>query len=101
VPHWSDVTVLSWASVEQASTPLRGSRRPLSGVRRPVRTRVGSTVPDTGLTAQCRTVVGMASPGGLAEQRRGMIPRRGADSFLTWVSAGVRTVGVECSPDTN
>jgi hypothetical protein len=31
---------------------------------------------DTGLTAQCRTVVGMASPGGLAEQRRDMIPRR-------------------------
>jgi hypothetical protein len=31
---------------------------------------------DTGLTAQCRTVAGMASPRGLAEQRRGMIPRR-------------------------
>jgi hypothetical protein len=31
---------------------------------------------DTGLTTQCRTVAGMASPGGLAEQRRDMIPRR-------------------------
>jgi hypothetical protein len=31
---------------------------------------------DTGLTAQRRTVAGMASPGGLAEQRRDMIPRR-------------------------
>jgi hypothetical protein len=31
---------------------------------------------DTGLTAQCRTVAGMASPGGLAKQRRDMIPRR-------------------------
>jgi hypothetical protein len=30
----------------------------------------------TGLTAQCRTVAGMASPGGLAEQRRDMNPRR-------------------------
>jgi hypothetical protein len=33
-------------------------------------------VADAGLTAQYRTVVGMASPGGLAEQRRDMIPRR-------------------------
>jgi hypothetical protein len=31
---------------------------------------------DTGLIAQYRTVAGMALPGGLAEQRRGMIPRR-------------------------
>jgi hypothetical protein len=30
---------------------------------------------DTGLTAQCRTLAGMASLGGLAEQRRDMIPR--------------------------
>jgi hypothetical protein len=30
---------------------------------------------DTGLTTQCRTVAGMASPGGLSEQRREMIPR--------------------------
>jgi hypothetical protein len=38
---------------------------------------------DTGLTAQYRTVAGMASPGGLVEQRRGMVPRhaRGA----TWI----------------
>jgi hypothetical protein len=52
---------------------------------------------DTGLTAQCRTVVGMASPGGFAEQRRDMIPRhvRGTacvDSSLTWVPAGVRAL---------
>jgi hypothetical protein len=31
---------------------------------------------DTGHTAQRRTVTGMASPGELAEQRRGVIPRR-------------------------
>jgi hypothetical protein len=31
---------------------------------------------DTGLTAQCCAVVGMASPGGLAKQHRDMIPRR-------------------------
>jgi hypothetical protein len=31
---------------------------------------------DTGLAAQCRTVAGMASPKGLAEQRRDMTPRR-------------------------
>jgi hypothetical protein len=42
---------------------------------------------DTGLTAQCRTVAGMASPGGLAKQPRDMISRRcqrlGEDSSLT------------------
>jgi hypothetical protein len=51
---------------------------------------------ETGLTAQCHTVAGMASPGGLAEQRRDMIPRRcqrhGADSSLTWAPACVRTL---------
>jgi hypothetical protein len=31
---------------------------------------------DTGPTAQCRTVAGMASLGGLMEQRRDMIPRQ-------------------------
>jgi hypothetical protein len=31
---------------------------------------------DTSLTAQCCTVAGMASPGGFAEQRRDMIPKR-------------------------
>jgi hypothetical protein len=31
---------------------------------------------DTGLTAQCRTLAGMASSGGSAEQRRDMIPKR-------------------------
>jgi hypothetical protein len=52
---------------------------------------------DPGLTAQCRTVAGMASPRGLAEQRRDMIPRRVrgmacVDSFLTWAPAGVRAL---------
>jgi hypothetical protein len=52
---------------------------------------------DSGLTAQCRTVVGMASPGELAEQRRDMIPRRVrgttcVDSSLTRAPAGVRTL---------
>jgi hypothetical protein len=32
--------------------------------------------PDAGHATQRRTVVGMASPGELAEQRRGVIPRR-------------------------
>jgi hypothetical protein len=31
---------------------------------------------DTGFTTQCHTVARMASPGGLAKQRRDMIPRR-------------------------
>jgi hypothetical protein len=31
---------------------------------------------DTGLTIQCYTVVGMAFPRELVEQRRGVIPRR-------------------------
>jgi hypothetical protein len=31
---------------------------------------------NTSLTAQCHTVAGMTSPGGLVEQRRDMIPRR-------------------------
>jgi hypothetical protein len=47
---------------------------------------------DTGLTAQYRTLAGMASPGGLAEQHRDMIPRRGVDSSLTRALAGVRTL---------
>jgi putative intracellular protease/amidase len=37
---------------------------------------------DTGLTAQCRTVAGMASPGGLVKQRRDMIPRRCQRDFM-------------------
>jgi hypothetical protein len=50
-----------------------------------------------GLTAQCRTVVGMASPGGLAEQRRDMILKRVrgttcVDLSLTWAPAGGRTL---------
>jgi hypothetical protein len=52
---------------------------------------------DTGHIAQCRIVVGMASPGGFAEQRRDMTPRhvRGmacVDSSLTWVPADVRAL---------
>jgi hypothetical protein len=42
---------------------------------------------DTGLTTQCRTMAGMASPGGLAEQRRDMIPRhvRGVARIRLWL----------------
>jgi hypothetical protein len=41
---------------------------------------------DIGLTAQCGTVAGMASPGGLAKQRRDIIPSR-----CQWVGvAGIR-----------
>jgi hypothetical protein len=47
---------------------------------------------DAGLTAQCRTVAGVALPGGLAEQRRDMCQRRGADSSLTRAPAGVSTL---------
>jgi hypothetical protein len=52
---------------------------------------------DSGLTAKCCIVVGMASPGELAEQRRDMIPRRVrgttcVDSSLTRAPAGVRTL---------
>jgi putative intracellular protease/amidase len=39
---------------------------------------------DTGLTAQCRTVAGMASPGGLAEQRQDTIPKRVRDG-MAWI----------------
>jgi hypothetical protein len=54
---------------------------------------------DSGLTAQCRTMVGMASPGELAEQCRDMIPRRVrgtacVDSSLTRALAGVTTLNV-------
>jgi hypothetical protein len=46
---------------------------------------------DTGLTAQCHTVAGVASPAGLAKHRRDMIPRwcqrHGEDSSLTRASA--------------
>jgi hypothetical protein len=44
---------------------------------------------DTGLTAQCRTVAGMASPGVLAKQCRDMIPRWGQrDGMAGIASAG-------------
>jgi hypothetical protein len=47
---------------------------------------------DTGLTAQCRTSAGMASPGGLAEQHWGMIPRRVRGTSCVDSSAGVRAL---------
>jgi hypothetical protein len=78
-PHWSDVTTLFWAGVEQASVPLfEGSPVLLHGCGASAVRRWAAQChrADPGLTAQCRTVAGMASPGGLAEQRRDMIPRR-------------------------
>jgi hypothetical protein len=66
-PHWSDVTTLSWASVEQASVPF--SRAPPSSVKGaaldPYEWVAQCHGADTGLTAQCRVVAGMASPGGV------------------------------------
>jgi hypothetical protein len=47
---------------------------------------------DTGLTAQCPTAAGMASPGGLAEQRRGMIPKRIRGTACVDSFAGVRAL---------
>jgi hypothetical protein len=47
---------------------------------------------DTGLTAQCRTMAGMASPGGLAEQRRDMTPRRVRGTACT-----CRCQSIKCS----
>jgi hypothetical protein len=63
-------------------SPFRGFRRPPSRVHESVVRKWVAQCQgaDTGLTAQCRTVAGMASPGGLAEQRRDTIPKcvRGA-----------------------
>jgi hypothetical protein len=79
-------------------SPFRGFRRPPSRVRRVGCTKVGQFHgAHTGLTAQCRIVAGMASPEGLAEQRRDTIPsvpegRHGVDSPLTWAPACVRTL---------
>jgi hypothetical protein len=78
-PHWSDVTASSWAGVEQTSVPF--SRVPPSSFEgaTPGPYESGShivTEADTGLTAQCRIVAGMALPGEMAEQRWGMIPKR-------------------------
>jgi hypothetical protein len=47
-----------------------------------------------GHAAQRRTVAGMASPGELAEQGRGVIPRRVVDSLLTWTPANVSALNV-------
>jgi hypothetical protein len=60
-----DVAAWPRASAEQASVPLQGFCRPLLKCRGV----------DLGLTTQRRTMVGMASPGELAEQRRGVIPK--------------------------
>jgi hypothetical protein len=62
---------------EGSTVPLRGCS--VLTVRKWVAQCHGA---DTGLAAQCHTVAGMASPGGLAEQRRDMIPRRVRGS--TW-----------------
>jgi hypothetical protein len=55
---------------------------------------------DTGLTAQRRTMAGMALPGELAEQRRGVIPRRGRSvaracrcQSIKWLGRGSRCRG--------
>jgi hypothetical protein len=40
---------------------------------------------DTGLTAQCRIVAGMASPGGLVKQHRDMIPKRCQRDGMAWI----------------
>jgi hypothetical protein len=55
---------------------------------------------DTGLTAQYRTVAGMALPGGLAEHRRNMAPRRVRGTACTcrcesikWLGRGSRYEG--------
>jgi hypothetical protein len=62
---------------EGSAVPLRGCSVP--AVRKWV---VQCDRADTGLTGQCHIVAGMASPGGLREQRRDMIPRRVRGS--TW-----------------
>jgi hypothetical protein len=64
--------------VAQLFVYLRGLRRPFSRVWRVGRTGVGGTVPRVvaDLAAQRCIVAGMASPGKLAEQCRGVIPGR-------------------------
>jgi hypothetical protein len=47
---------------------------------------------DTGHTAQYRTMAGVASPGGLAEQRRDLIPRRVRGTACVDLFAGVRAL---------
>jgi hypothetical protein len=68
-----------WASARQASVPFL--KVPPSSSKGAARGPYESGVAqcygsDTALTSQCRTVVGMALPGGLAEQHRDMIPKR-------------------------
>jgi hypothetical protein len=73
-----DVTAWPQASAEPAFAPFEGSAvsfrgRDVSAVREWVAHCRGV---DLGLTGQRRTVAGMASPGELAGQCRGVIPRR-------------------------
>jgi hypothetical protein len=74
--------------------PLEGSSVLLQGCCTPaVREWAAQSLRgDPGLTAQCRTVAGMASPGELAEQRRDMIPRRVRGTTCVDSSAGVRAL---------
>jgi hypothetical protein len=97
VPHWSDVTVLSWVSVEQASPPLEGLVILFRGCgARSVREWVAQCHgADTGLTAQCCTVAGMALPGGggtASGHDSQACQRCGTDSYLTGEPACVRTL---------
>jgi hypothetical protein len=76
--HWSDVTVLSRAGAGLKSAPL--SRVPPSSLEgatcRPYRSgRHSVTELTLALPYSSRAVPGMASQGGLAEQRRDMIHR--------------------------
>jgi hypothetical protein len=71
----------SWCRPRRARSrrpsPFRGFRRPPSRVWHVGRTKWVAQChrDDSGLTEQCCTVPGMASPGGLAEQRQDMTPR--------------------------
>jgi hypothetical protein len=62
--------VRAWSNRQSS---LRGLHRPLSRARHVGRTGVGGTVPRD-CRRPCRTVAGMASPGELVEQYRGVIP---------------------------
>jgi hypothetical protein len=62
------------------SSPFEGSTVLFRGCGAPAAQCRGA---DSGLTAQYRIVAGMASLGGLAEQRRGVIPRRVRGT--TWI----------------
>jgi hypothetical protein len=92
-----DVTTWPLASAERASVPLQGFRRTLSRVRRahrPYKSGCHSVAgADIGLTAQYSTVAGMASLGGLAEQRRDMTPRRVRETACTCRCQSIKWLG--------